>query len=683
MPTAAAAHPQPHQHMSKHKRHHRESALKKHASSAQTQPAYEAWMQGVAHRRSGELAAACECFARATELNPKDSLYWTNFGNVLLKLNRRDDALRASRTAFDLDRSNWIACHLLAQMHRDRKETQRALDTLVDLEGAVPAGKDGARHHLLIGAALVDLGRHQEAVASFLRSLTLNPQDREAHSQLGFAFAKLRLFKEAAACFRTVLLLEPTALDAALYAAHYSAWACDWKTVQDDCGLLADCMDSLQDDTVTQAISPFCLLSLLDEPQMMKFAALWDMRRFKGTAAPWPAPTQVRRAGERIRIGMVSCDFHHHATSMLIVEVLEKLDRRRFELVLYSHGPDDGSALRARVVAAADRFVDTQLITQAEQAEMIRKDQIDVLVDLKGFTMNTRITVFSERPAPVQAAWLGYPGTCGAPFIDYIIGDPRVTPLDAADDFTEHIAQMPVCYQPNDSQRVRLTQRTRAECGLPDDAFVFTSFNQSYKITEAVFSAWCRMLAQVSRGVLWLLVPDATVQAQLRQAAEQRGIDPQRLIFANFEPIDKHRLRIPLADLFIDTLPCGAHTTASDALWAGVPVLTVTGKSFAARVATSLLHAVGHEELACQSLADYEAKAVELANNPQALTRLHQELVAARDHAPLFDSTRFAQDLGDLFERMFRRWEQGLAPAALPALASVNRARAHDAQSDK
>ena len=652
----------------KSKQRRREAASKKQASSNRLKGAADAWSEGVAQLREGHLASACDLFAKAVEMAPRDSLYWLNFGNVLMKLHRNDEALRASRTAFDLDRASWVACKMLVKIYRDRNESQLALDSLMSLQAHPPANqKEAAHYHMMVGACLADLGRYHEAVSAFLSSLTLHFDDPDAHRQLGYAFYKLRQFKEAATCFRTVLQLEPTALDAALYAAHYSACACDWKTVQEDCNLLVTCMDKLRDDTATPAISPFCLISLIDDPQMMKAAALWEMRRCQNCAAPWPAPDEVRASGERIRLGLVSCDFHNHATSMLLVDVLEKLDRKRFELVIYSHGPDDASALRQRVVAAADRFVDTQSVTQARQGQMIRQDQIDVLVDLKGHTENTRISVFCERPAPVQVAWLGYPGTCGAAFIDYVIGDPIVTPLQAQADFTEHIAQMPVCYQPNDSQRVRGSARSRRDCGLPEGAFIYASFNQSYKITESVFSAWCRILSKVDNGVLWLLVPDESVKLHLRREAEDRGINPDRLIFADFEAIDIHRARIPLADLFIDTFPCGAHTTASDALWAGVPVLTVTGQSFAARVATSLLHAVGHQELACASLADYETKAVELAKNPAMLAQLRRELEAGRDHAPLFDSSRFAQDLGNLFERMFRRWEQGLAPAALPA----------------
>ncbi|TAK74944.1 MAG: hypothetical protein EPO12_19585 [Aquabacterium sp.] len=630
--------------------------------------AHAAWQRGVDLNRAGRHVDASHAFEEALRLAPGDALYWTNYAAVLNKLNRRDESFKAARQAWELDRTSWVTCQLLTQLLRDFKKPEQALQTLEELD---PATKREARYFLLVGACLSDMGKHQESVNAFLDCLARAPDDREAHSQMGFAFSKLRSYAEAAQCFRTVLAIEPTALDAALYAAHYSAWACDWPLVDADKAALADCIDLLQPDTVTEAISPFCLLSLIDDPQLMKFAAQWDMRRFRNVAPAWDPAAQPRPAlaegRKRIRVGFVSGDFHHHATSMLIVDALEQMDRGRFEIHLYSHGNDDKSALRKRVMAAADQFVECVTMNQAEEVERIRADGVDVLVDLKGFTQNSRIGVFGRRPAPIQVAWLGYPGTCGAPFIDYIVGDPIVTPLAAEDDFTEKIAQMPVCYQPNDGTRSRGAARSREDCGLPEDRFVFASFNQSYKITEDIFGAWCRILNQVPDSLLWLLVPDEPVQARLRIEAQRRGIAPDRLVFADFEPIERHRLRIPQADLFLDTFPCGAHTTASDALWAGVPVVTLAGQGFATRVAASLLHAVDLGELACNHLSEYETRAINLAHDRAKLDGLRSHLRRSRDFAPLFRADRFARDLGDLFIRMVERYDQGLPPAALPA----------------
>jgi predicted O-linked N-acetylglucosamine transferase (SPINDLY family) len=340
---------------------------------------------------------------------------------------------------------------------------------------------------------------------------------------------------------------------------------------------------------------------------------------------------------------------------MLLIEALECLDRERFELCIYSSGPDDHSGLRQRLRGAASVWHE------------VRADQIALMIDLKGYTQGSRAQALASRPAPLQVAWLGFPGTTGAPYLDYLIGDPVVTPLSHAAHFSEAIAQMPVCYQPNDRHRDQPEPCAREACGLPAGAFVFASFNQHYKIVPGVFAAWCRILAQVPGSVLWLMAPVPAVQARLVEAARGHGIGAERLVFANFLKSEAHRARLPHADLFLDTFPCGGHTTASDALWAGLPVLTLAGQGFASRVAASLLGGLGLDELVCTSLAAYEQQAVDLARQPQVLARLRGRLVTARRSSPVFDGRQFAADLGALLTRMAERHDAGLPPAALPA----------------
>jgi predicted O-linked N-acetylglucosamine transferase (SPINDLY family) len=352
---------------------------------------------------------------------------------------------------------------------------------------------------------------------------------------------------------------------------------------------------------------------------------------------------------------------------MLLVRTLERIDRTRFEVVLYSHGPDDGSPLRKRMQAAADRFVDCTEMNSMEQAETIRNDGITILVDMSGYTASTRLSVFALRPAPVQVLWLAYPSTIGGDFIDYVVGDPILTPIEHQPDFAERIAQLPVCYEPTDERREHPEPLSRAECGLPEDAFVYACFNQSYKITEEVFSRWCRILQRVGGSVLWLLVPQESIQAALRDRAAERGVDPERLIFAPFVPPVEHLARLPQADLFLDTFPYGAHTTCSDALWMGLPVLTQIGRSFSARVAASLLHAVGLPELVVNNEIDYEERAVALATLPGELSSARDHLFDNRLDLPLFDNERFTHELEDLFGRMAARWRAGEAPQTLPA----------------
>jgi predicted O-linked N-acetylglucosamine transferase (SPINDLY family) len=376
----------------------------------------------------------------------------------------------------------------------------------------------------------------------------------------------------------------------------------------------------------------------------------------------------VPRPGGRLRLGLMSSDFHVHATSILMAEFLESVDSDRFELYFYSGGPDDRSELRARVQRTAACWTETADLSSAQLAAKIREDQIGVLLDLKGYTLGARMDVLAYRPAPVQVAWLGFPGTAGAPSLDYFIGDPVTTPMEAQPHFTECIAQMPHCYQPNDSTRTRPVPPTRQQCGLPEDAtFVFASFNMAYKIVPEVFAAWCQILLATPGSVLWLLVQQMPARERLRATAVAHGLDPDRLVFAPFVSGELHRARLPLADLCLDTFPCGGHTTASDALWAGAPVLALMGQSFASRVAASLLHALDLPELVCTDIDQYIQSAVTLARDPAAFQAIRARLEAARTRSPLFDGRRFAADFERLVLRMVARQDAGLPPMPLAA----------------
>jgi hypothetical protein len=375
-----------------------------------------------------------------------------------------------------------------------------------------------------------------------------------------------------------------------------------------------------------------------------------------------------RKAG-RVRIGYLSSDFHEHATSRLVAEMIERHDRSRFEVTLYSFGIDDASAMRRRMIGAGERFVDLREASSRAMADRIRADGIDILVDLKGYTFGARTAVFAYRPAPIQVNFLGFPGSLGAAFYDYVVTDPVVTPQSAAADYDEKFAFLPDCYQPNDSQRAVGAVPTRASCGLPEQGFVFCCFNNTYKITPDLFDRWCSLLRQVEGSVLWLL--DANLQAKeslLREGAA-RGIAPERFVFAPKLASEEHLARLTLADLVLDTLPYNAHTTASDALWVGVPVVTCPGQTFAARVAASLLTAVGLTETIAASLDHYEAIALRLARDPAGLAALKARLAQARTASALFDSGRFAANLESLYQRMFDRWTAGAAPAHLPPQA--------------
>lgn len=644
--------------------------------------AHKAWQLGVQRGREGRLAEAAKALRQAVKDDPQVSLYWLNLASITNKLGQVDECLACARRAFELDRSSILACHLAAELLRLNSRYTEMLQTLLALAPNTPRD---AQHHLLIGAAHMELANWQDAAVSFLQVLSMKPADLEAYSQLGMALARLGRYADAAECYRTIVMLKPASFAAAVYAAHYAGWSCDWAGFAQDHQRLEHARELIGNGENEEPFSPFCLLSMNDDAALHRWAAALDSDRIARYMRSLPTTASFKPLWERtpvgpaaypnidvngrIRIGLVSSDFRTHATSILLVQVLEQLDRERFEIILYSHGKDDGTPLRQRMVALATKVVETAEVSVVEQAEMVLQDGVTILVDFNGFTQGSRMGLFALRPAPVQVLWLAYPSTTGSDFMDYIVGDPILTPLEHQADFSEHIAQLPVCYEPTDRLRDRPTRLSRAECGLPEDAFVFACFNQSYKLTEAMFDVWCRILQRTVGSVLWLLVPQEDVQARLREAAAQRGIDPARLIFAPFVSPQQHMARLPQADLFLDTFPYGAHTTCNDALWMGLPVLALKGRSFSARVAASLLHAVELPDMVCDTPEHYEDMAVALAGDALALQGVRVHLEARRMDLPLFDSPRFTLELAALFERMTARWRAGLPPQALPAEA--------------
>jgi predicted O-linked N-acetylglucosamine transferase (SPINDLY family) len=363
-----------------------------------------------------------------------------------------------------------------------------------------------------------------------------------------------------------------------------------------------------------------------------------------------------------LTIGYLSADFHRHATAYLAAELFELHDRARFRAVAYSAGPDDGSDIRHRLEAGFDLFRHLPGWPAAEIAQAIRADGVDILVDLKGYTRDARTDVMGLRPAPIQVAYLGYPGAMGVDFIDYVLADPVVLPTERQPDYAERIVHLPWCYQVNDRQRPHPPAPDRTASGLPATGPVLACFNAAYKITPAVFAVWMRLLRTHPDAVLWLLSDEEAVERALRQRAEGHGVAGDRLIFAPHRPLADHLARYALADLVLDTLPYNAHTTGSDALWMGCPIVTCRGATFAGRVGASLLHAVGLDELIVDDLESYEARAGALLADPAALADLRRRLTEGRDTAPLFDTPAFVRNVETAFSRMWERRCQRLPP---------------------
>jgi protein O-GlcNAc transferase len=518
---------------------------------------------------------------------------------------------------------------------------------------------DKPEAHRDLGEVLARVGRLDEAVMSFHQALAIDPDFAPAHFGLGNVLKTRGKLRDAVACFDRAAALDPENADVLSVWFRERQIICDWSRYHEF------------EVKVRQAIgaqpsagAPFTLLALSSTPQEQLDCA----RRVGAKIAVRESqllPRRQPRPGDRIRVGYLSADFRPHPVGFLIAEVIERHDRRRFEVFGYSSGPDEPSGMRRRFSGAFDRFVDINDTPHRVAARLIHDDGIDILVGLTGYTAHGRSGILANRPAPIQVNYLGYPGTMGADFVDYIIVDRFLVPPDQQPLYTEKLVYLPNCYQPSDTRRIIAEPGpSRVECGLPEAGFIFCSFNNSYKITPTFFDVWMRLLNAVPGSVLWLTQSNALVADNLRREATSRGIAAERLVFAPPVPMPKYLARLGLADLFMDTLPYNAGATANDALWAGLPVLTCSGESYVGRMAGSLLTAAGLPELITTSLAEYEALALRLATDRNQLAALQQKLARNRSTMPLFDIARFTRDLEAAYTKMWETWGAGRPPEA-------------------
>jgi protein O-GlcNAc transferase len=524
---------------------------------------------GKALQELKEYDQAIECYRRALALKPDYIAALTNLGGALQELKRHEEAIACYHNILALNPGYAIAYSNLAN---SLKELKRFSEASAFYHRALEIDPGYADAWYNFGNALQDMRNHEEAVACYRNVIEIAPRHAEAHNNLGHALWELRKYEEAIACCRKALELQPDHPYAFGMLAAAEMKICDW---QDIGHLTAEVRRQAREGR--SVVSPFTLLAFSDSLAEQRSCAERSIRDSFPQLPPalWNGE---RYHHDRIRIAYLSADFQQHATAYLMAELFELHDKSRFELTGISFGPDDQSAVRARLVAAFDRFHDVRAKSDREVAQLLRELEIDIAIDLKGFTQNSRIGILAHRPAPVQVSYLGYPGTTGAEFIDYVIGDRWVTPFDQQAYFSERIVQLPDCYQVNDSKRAIANDiPARAACGLPGHGFVFCCFNNNYKIVPEIFDIWMRLLKRTPGSVLWLLGDNAVAENNLRMETEARGIDPARLVFAPRLPLERHLARHRHADLFLDTLPINAHTTASDALWAGLPILTCLG----------------------------------------------------------------------------------------------------------
>ena len=547
------------------------------------------------------------------------------------------------------------------------KELKCYEDALLSYEKATVTKVDYTDAYLTWGALLGELTQFEAAVGVYKKFIAINPDYAGVHADCGVLYMKLKQYENAQHSYDRAFAINPEADYLLGERVRSRMQICDWETFNSDLHLLLQKIDGH-----TKASIPFSVLALVDSMSLQKQVAVTFMEdKYPLTySLPEIAKAVIQ---DKVCIGYYSADFHDHATAYLMAELFEHHDRSRFELIAFSFGPDkQNDSMRKRVVSAFDRFIDVRNYSDKEVALLSRELGVAIAVDLKGFTTNCRTGIFALRAAPIQVNYLGYPGTMGASYIDYLIADHILIPEESRQFYTEKIAYLPNSYQVNDRTR-QISDRvfTREEFGLPKTGFVFCCFNNNYKITPSTFDGWMRLLKQVDGSVLWLLEDNAKAAEHLRREAVRRGVLSERLIFANRMVLPDHLARHRLADLFLDTSPYNAHTTASDALWAGLPVLTCIGESFASRVAASLLNAIQLPELITSTQAEYEALALELATNPKKLHTIKQKLEKNRLTTPLFDTGLFTGDIEKVYMAMYERYLADLPPEHI--LSPINK----------
>jgi protein O-GlcNAc transferase len=652
-------------------------ALASYDKALAVKPDYAATLgkRALVLRDLGRLEAALDSADRALTLQPDHVEALNTRGIILADLGRADEALTSYDRALALapnfpDTLNNRALAL--------KKMKRHEEALASVEQALRLQDGFAEAWNNRGIILFDLKRMGEALDSYARALTLRPDYAEAFNNRAAVLWSLKQFAESLADCDRAVALRPDFADALVNRGHalselnrpqealtsyeqalamghpnaLSGLANAAMTIG-DWTRTAELADLLKADVLAgrSVIQPFVLMGYWDDNELQ----LRCSQNYVRQAGPGPLPplwAGERYSHDKIRIAYLSADFHSHVTAALTVEMFERHDRENFEITAVSFGPDDNSAMRTRLVAAFDRFHDARQQSDRDVALLLRQWEIDIAVDLGGHTSGARPWVLAHRPAPVQAKYMGYPGTSGSGFIDYLIADRLVVPQDQDRFFSEKITALPDTLWVTDTQRAVAAAPSRTEAGLPENGFVFCCFNHNWKITPPLFGIWMRLLARVDGSVLWLLEGNASIRAHLCREAAARGIAPERLIFAARTTPEQHLARQQLADLFLDTLPYNAHTTASDALWAGLPLLTVPGRSFPARVATSILQAANLPELITEDLAAYETLALKLALDPAALKRVREKLAASRANLPLFDTLRFTRNLEAAYRAM-------------------------------
>ena len=610
------------------------------------------YLSGIIAAEAQNSIEAAALLRRAVKSRPSDADAHFALAHVLERLKQYEEALESYDNAIRLKPG-------LAAAHNNRGNVcvvlHRYQAALESYDRAIQLNDAFVEAHSNRGAVLRRLGHLETALGSFDKAIALKGDHADVHASRAKVLMDLRRFAPAVASFDRALALSPDYPYLLGERLHAKMHLCDWDGFEEQVQELESRLERAEQVTPTLP-----LLAMIDSPALHRLAAETWSRNKHPTQATAPAARQSPPS-EKIRIGYFSMDFHSHVVGLLVAELIESHNRDKFVIYAFSFGPDSGDHVRKRLEKAFDVFLDVREKSDEEIAALSISLGINIAVDLAGFTAGSRTGIFARRAAPLQATYLGYPGTMGAPYFDYIIADPTVVPEENRRYYVEKVALLRESYQANDSTRPTESRKySRSELGLPKAGFVFCCFNNGYKITPSVFDIWMDILKNVSGSVLWLLAGAPEATDNLRKEARARGIDAERLIFAERAPLAKHLARHRSADLFLDTFPYNAHTTGSDALWAGLPLLTRSGASFAARVGASLLKAVSLPELITSTAEDYTTQAIALATAPEEIDRLKQKLARNRLSAPLFNTPRHARHIEAVYSEMYERFRQGL-----------------------
>ncbi|WP_175625809.1 MULTISPECIES: glycosyltransferase family 41 protein [Oxalobacteraceae] len=606
---------------------------------------------GFIFGRQGDFFKAAEYLARLMQLEPGFIEGWYYLGKAWYEIEKFDEAIKCFDTAIGLYPNFFEAHHdkarALCSLRRLNEATQA-------FEIAYKLNPNSAELWTNLGWVFVQLRQFEKVIVCCSQVLRLQPKDAMALRAKGDAHFSLQQYQQAIAEYEKVLVIDADfegARGSLLYAKFMSA---DWSNLDHHYELMKTSIRNGK-----KCVTPFVMAILSNSPQEQSLAT----KRYTADLYP-PAKMAPRKDGskpnERIRLAYLSADYHQHATAFLMLELFKRHDRKRFDVIAISYGPDDGSQTRKELETSFDEFIDVQGKSDRQIAELLSELKIDIAIDLKGYTDDGRPGIFTYGATPIQVSYLGYPGTMGAEYFDYLIADRFLITPEDEDLYSESIVYMPDSYQVNGRNReIHQPLPTRADCGLPEQGFVFCSFNNTYKNNPTVFSVWMSLLKRVEGSVLWLLTKTGNFEDNICNEAIKRGVDPKRIIFAKNMPLPQHLARVTLSDLFLDSLPCNAHTTASDALWANVPVVTCVGTTFAGRVGQSVLNAIDMPELVTHTLAGYEQLAFELATDKNALSAVREKLRHKIQASPLFDADRFAHHLEWAYEEMLRRYKNG------------------------